>query len=92
MVSAETIPFFKFFFFNEDKIQFIERLLIKETIQGRKSFKGGNYSRAETICGNTVFTWQSMTVHLLERTIGKIARFFYKRCESISQNALICDN
>ena len=25
-----------------------------ETIQGRKLFKGGNYSRAETIRGNTV--------------------------------------
>ena len=25
-----------------------------ETIQGRKLFKGGNYSRAETIWGNTV--------------------------------------
>ena len=25
-----------------------------ETIQGRKLFKGGNYSRAETIYGNTV--------------------------------------
>ena len=24
------------------------------TIQGRKLFMGGNYSRAETICGNTV--------------------------------------
>ena len=27
----------------------------KETIQGRKLFKGGNYSKAETIRGNTVF-------------------------------------
>jgi hypothetical protein len=27
-----------------------------ETIQGRKLFKGGNYSREETICGNTVNT------------------------------------
>ena len=27
---------------------------IAETIQGRKLFKEGNYSRAETICGNTV--------------------------------------
>ena len=26
-----------------------------ETIQGRKLFKGGNYSRAETIWGNTVY-------------------------------------
>ena len=29
-----------------------------ETIQGRKLFKGGNYSRAETICGNPVLTLQ----------------------------------
>jgi hypothetical protein len=25
-----------------------------ETFQGRKLFKGGNYSRAETICGNGI--------------------------------------
>ena len=28
----------------------------EETIQGGKLFKGGNYSRAETIWGNTVVT------------------------------------
>jgi hypothetical protein len=28
-----------------------------ETIQGRKLFKGGNYSREETIQGNTVSIW-----------------------------------
>ena len=32
-----------------------------ETIQGRKLFKGGNYSRAETIRGNTVILSQHRT-------------------------------
>ena len=35
-----------------------------ETIQGRKLFKGGNYSRVETICGNTVIQIQADSFHI----------------------------
>ena len=34
---------------------FINWIVAAENIEGGKLFKGGNYSREETICGNTVY-------------------------------------
>ena len=51
IVSAETILFWIFPYVLWPLIT-VHKCV--ETIQGRKLFKGGNYSRAETIWGNTV--------------------------------------
>ena len=54
------VPYFreqfprKLFFF-EFNLMYCDLWL--QYIQVRKLFKGGNYSRAETICGNTVFIY-----------------------------------
>ena len=39
-------------------------------IKMRKLFKGGNYSRAETICGNTVFINKSFLLQQLFKGVN----------------------
>ena len=66
IVSAETILFWKWkkwkfsYSFRIMAIfYFINWTVAAETIEGGKLFKGGNYSREETIQGNTVFAFKS---------------------------------
>ena len=40
-----------------------------ETIQGRKLFKGGSFSRAETIRGNTVHEFELIELFLYDPSV-----------------------
>ena len=56
IVSAETILFWIRQYVCT--VTFVAFHKSAETFQGRKLFKGGNYSRAETICGNGIMFQQ----------------------------------
>ena len=65
-------------------------------IKKRKLFRGGNYSRAETIGGNTVLTWNNLALvavskpHLPEKVLWKNLTLTRKQQKAESFRLLVC--